>query len=289
MKRYCLFLSLFFCSLGLSAQNFEVGLTAGATNYLGDLSQNSQGIVLKTTRAYGGLFGRYNFNNLLALRLGGNFGQLRGSDEYATAEVTRSRNLSFKTNIIEIGLLAEVNLPGYDPYNYSQPLSPYLFGGIAFFHYNPKTEYQGDNVALQPLGTEGQGNEGREEAYNLWQLSIPMGVGVKYALTDQWTLGVELGARMALTDYLDDVSGTYYSYPDLLENNGEVAAALGNRTGEYLGTEPIVVPTGTQRGDNNKRDWYFMLGVTLSYNFVDNGLVGGRRKIRRSKKGCLTD
>ncbi|GJM32263.1 MAG: hypothetical protein DHS20C18_12640 [Saprospiraceae bacterium] len=289
MKRYCLFLSFFLATLGLSAQHFELGLTAGATNYLGDLSKNSKGIVLKSTRAYGGLFGRYNFNNLFALRLGANYGQLTGSDDNANDEALKSRNLSFKTNLLEIGLIGELNLPGFQPYNYDQPFSPYLFGGVAFFHYNPKTEYQGEKVALQPLGTEGQGADERPEVYKLWQLSIPMGVGVKYALTDIWTIGLELGARLAFTDYLDDVSGTYYTYPDLLEANGELAAALGNRTGEFQGSEPLIVPTGTQRGDNNSRDWYFMMGLTVSYNFIDNGLIGSRRKIRRSKKGCKTD
>ena len=88
------------------------------------------------------------------------------------------------------------------------------------------------------------------------------------------------------TDYLDDVSGNYVDFQTLLAGNGELAAALGNRTGEYLGTEPVLGETG-QRGDDKVADWYFLAGLSLSWNFLDNGLVGSRgRSTKRS--GCKT-
>ena len=114
-----------------------------------------------------------------------------------------------------------------------------------------------------------------------------MGLGVKYAVTDKLNIGIELGARMTFTDYLDDVSGTYLSYPELLAGNGPLAATLGNRSGELLGGEPVIVPTGTPRGDNRARDWFFNAGLSISYNFLDNGLVGSRNRTRK-KAGCRT-
>ena len=129
---------------------------------------------------------------------------------------------------------------------------------------------------------------GRQAKYNLSDFAIPFGIGVKYALTDKINLGLELGARWTMTDYLDDVSGTYVTYPDLLANNGELAAALGNRTGELMeNNEPVVVETGTQRGDLKDQDWYFILGLTVTYNFMDNGLMGSRGR-SRNKAGCKT-
>ncbi|MCC6726156.1 MAG: hypothetical protein IT258_16735 [Saprospiraceae bacterium] len=81
------------------------------------------------------------------------------------------------------------------------------------------------------------------------------------------------------------MSGNYVSYPELLAGNGQLAAALGNRTGELTGSEPVVVATGTQRGDSAKKDWYFIMGVTVSYNFLDNGLMGSRKRGGR-RAGC---
>jgi hypothetical protein len=126
---------------------------------------------------------------------------------------------------------------------------------------------------------------GFDEPYKTFAFAIPFGLGVKYALSDRINLGLELGARPTFTDFLDDVSGDYVTYTDLLAGNGQLAAALGNRTGELTGSEPVVVPTGTQRGDGAKKDWYFILGATVSYNFLDNGLMGSRRRGGR-RAGC---
>lgn len=283
-----LFLSLSVAAIG---QHFEAGILLGGANYLGDLSNNSGSFYLKETKPAVGALVKYNFNDFFALRLGLNYAWVAGRDaNVRNDDYVRQRNLSFRSNVLEFGLIGEVNIPGYQPYALSRPFSPYLFAGIAFFKFNPKTRYQGNWEELQPLGTEGQGMAQfpDKDPYKLASFSIPFGVGIKYALTDQLNLGLELGARPTFTDYLDDVSTTYVSYPELLAGNGALAAALGNRTGELTGDgEPVVVETGLQRGDETKRDWYFILGVTATYNFLDNGLMGGRRR-GRSKAGCKT-
>ena len=82
------------------------------------------------------------------------------------------------------------------------------------------------------------------------------------------------------------MSGDYVSYPELLAGNGDLAAALGNRTGELtIDGEPANVETGVQRGDGAKKDWYFILGLTVSYNFLDTGLMGSRKRGGR-RPGC---
>ena len=71
------------------------------------------------------------------------------------------RNLSFKSSIIEIGPIIEVN---FFPYKLGQADTelakfgtPYFFAGITYMRMNPKAEYEGEWIELQPLGTEGQG------------------------------------------------------------------------------------------------------------------------------------
>lgn len=285
-------LLLVFC-LGLvgilRAQYFEVGLLAGVSNYRGDLSANSSRIYLNESHFASDIFARYNFHSFGAVRLQLGYGKLTGTDANAKDESIQQRNLNFESGLYELALIGEFNFPGYDPYNLNQPFSPYLFGGFALFNFNPKTRYQGEWVALPPLGTEGQGLDGRFPPYKRTAFSIPLGIGIKYALKDKWNLGIEVGLRRTFTDYVDDVSTTYVNYDELLAARGEVAAALSNRTGEYFGTAPVGVPTGTQRGDNKPVDWYGIAGITISYNFLDNGLVGSRGRIRRGKSGCKTD
>lgn len=270
-----------------NAQYWEAGAFAGLSNYVGDLSANSQTIYMQNTGFSGAVFARYNINDLSAVRLALGYAGLSGTDALADSEAIRTRNLSFSSDVIELALTGELNLPGYQPYNLNQPLSPYLFAGISAFYHNPTANFGGENIRLRPLGTEGQGLQDRPAPYSSIAFAIPMGLGVKYAVTDRLNIGIEFGARMTFTDYLDDVSGTYLSYPELLAGNGPLAAALGNRSGELLGGEPVIVPTGTPRGDNRARDWFFNAGLSISYNFLDSGLVGSRNRIRK-KAGCRT-
>ena len=227
---------LCFLPFGLNAQYFEAGIMVGASNYLGDLSSNSSILYMQETGFAGGVFARYNFHYLGAIKLGVNFASVSGEDANSSDRSIQERNLSFSSSIFEASLTGEFNIPGYEPYNLNNPFSPYLFAGISLFRYNPKAEFQGTTYELQPLGTEGQGITGRPEAYSLYSFAIPMGIGFKYAISDLWNLGLEIGVRKTFTDYIDDVSSTYVSYPELLAANGETSAALGNRTGEFLGT-----------------------------------------------------
>ena len=260
---------------GLFAQSYEAGLMFGGSSYQGDISK-SEGITAGKIHPSLGLFFRYNANKFLSAKANFSYGKISAADSDSENEGRRQRNLSFQSNIIEFGITGELNLFGYQPGELQRRFSPYLFGGIAVFHFNPETNYNGQLVELQPLGTEGQGMEGFDEPYKLTQIAIPMGVGMKFALNERLNLGAEIGFRKTFTDYLDDVSGTYVAYSDLLQGNGELAAALGSRTGE-LGErpsdEPVVVETGAIRGNPGKDDWYTMAGLTLSYTFYPkNGL-----------------
>jgi opacity protein-like surface antigen len=287
MKNFLRILAIACFPFAVQAQHLEAGILLGGANYVGDLSNNSGNLYLKETKFAAGAFVRQNFNDLFAVKLGFNWARIPGQDaNVRNDDFVHDRNLSFRSTLLEFSLVGDWNILGYQPYALSRPFSPYIFAGIAGTKFNPKARYQGDWVELQPLGTEGQGMQGFDSPYKKFAFAIPFGIGVKYALTDRINLGLELGARPTFSDYLDDVSGNYVSYPELLAGNGQLAAALGNRTGELNDTgEPVIVETGVQRGDDAKKDWYFILGVTASYNFLDNGLMGGRKRGKR-RAGC---
>ena len=266
----------------ISAQHAEFGLMGGTSHYLGDLAPKANRLSVGGTHFMGGAFFKYNINNYVALRLGANYGKLSADDAKSNIETQQTRNLSFESRLIEGNLIAEFNILGYQPYNLVRPFSPYIFAGVSFFNFNPKAELAGDLIELQPLGTEGQGltDFPDRKFYNLTQFSIPVGVGVKYALTDLLNIGFEIGVRKTFTDYIDDVSRSYVDEVLLAENRGPETVALANRTGSTN-------PTGN-RGNAENDDWYIISGITISYNFIDNGLVGSRRRGKRSKNGCPT-
>ncbi len=282
MKKYFLFLLLSIPVL-INAQT-EVGLLAGFSAYQGELAPETSRASFSQTHAAFGPFVRVGVSAHLTLRAHFFYGKVSGDDANANSQARLARNLSFRSRIYETGIIGEFNILGYRAYNLERVFSPYLFAGAALTKINPEAYYDNQWVKLQPLGTEGQGLEGFGDKYKLWEIAIPMGVGVKYAINDKWNVGFEFGFRKTFTDYLDDISTVYVPYETLAAGNGELAAILSNRSGERPDAEPIIFEDGANRGNSSTNDWYIITGFTVSYNFSDNGLVGARRKTRR--KGC---
>ena len=250
--------------ISLSAQYFEAGIFAGVSNYQGDLTPN-----IMEASEYApafGAFGRYNFTGHFAVK--GHFykGLLKGSDHNAQLNKgNRARNLSFQTDIYEIGITAEYNLINYNIASKDHVTTPYIFAGISGVFFNPQAELNGQWYDLQPIGTEGQGLPGYDAPYSQFTIGIPAGLGVKFNINEKASIGLELGMRYTLTDYLDDVSTAYPDLKVLAENKGDFAAALSYRKLEF-NPDLVEDPTGTTRGDSNNNDLFFFGGVTLSVN-----------------------
>ncbi|MCB0689105.1 MAG: hypothetical protein KDC53_21350 [Saprospiraceae bacterium] len=262
--RYLVFAMLLLANTVVHAQYFEGGLLAGGSVYEGDLSPNGLFNKMNYVRPAFGIFGRQNFNENWAARLSFVYGHIAGAD----GDSRKDRNLNFNSNFGELSALIEYNYPGFDPTGFKK-FSPYVFAGIAYMYYNPKTVYQGRTIFLQPLGTEGQGLSGYDkDFYSLNIISIPFGGGLKYSLSSSITIAVEFGPRITFTDYLDDVSGTYASYRDLAQARGTLAANLADRAQEVTGLEPEE-RRGALRGNPKYNDWYFVGNFTISYHFYD--------------------
>ena len=152
----------------------------------------------------------------------------------------------------------------------------YAFAGIGAFYFNPKAFYANQWVPLQPLGTEGQGI-GPLNKYLRFNISLPLGIGFRYAINYQWRLGIEVDYRKTFTDYIDDVSTVYYSPDSLLKYRGPAAVYLANPGLGGLnggGIDPTL--PGYQRGDQTDFDAYLFGYFTVSYK-----LAPKRRKFRR--------
>lgn len=259
-------------SLQSKAQYFEAGLTAGATNYIGDLQADKP-----DTRSFGksgGAFVRWNYSPIFAVKGSALYASFTAADKYASGS-RRSRNLESITTIYEVAATGEVNLTKFDVLD-GHIASPYLFAGVAGFYFNPQVKASnGVLTDLQTLGTEGQFLEGGKP-YSRFALAIPAGIGFKMAATKRINLGFELGFRYTFTDYLDDVSDNYPNLEELAKQN-EIAAELSYRMPAYFG-QKLENPQGLPRGNKIKHDFYYYGGVTISYN------LGSKEKMEFNKE-----
>jgi hypothetical protein len=262
-------LSLFLVCQSLSAQYrygyFRVGTSVGSTHYLGDLDDD---FTFRFTKPGVGLSGSYRLNPFMTARLNFFQGWIRASDSVSNNVPRNRRNLSFRTPITEFSFHMVFDfLPSDRQYQYRPLMTPYVFGGIGIFSFNPQAQLGGRWYDLQPLGTEGQylpdPNEIYPDPYKLTQLTIPLGTGVRIAIAPRWDLEIETGFRKTFTDYIDDVSG---EYPDMesLRAQNPVAAILADRID--LAQFPAGgAATNGIRGDRTQQDWYVYTCVRLNF------------------------
>ena len=261
MKNTLLLLALgLFLSTNLLAQKgWEAGAWLGGSHYFGDLNTDNE---INALGAAGGAFARYNFNNRLALKFGGNVAKISGDDANSENTFEIQRNLNFESQIVDFATQFEFNILPYDHGSKKNFFSPYLFAGFNVFYYNPVTELDGEIFELRPLGTEGQFIA---EEYTTIDGGLVYGGGVKFSLNYIWSIEVEVSSRRLFTDYLDDVSTTYPEYDDLENLRGETAVLLSDRSGELI--DVPIGETGRQRGNSNNNDFYAMFGVSIVYYF----------------------
>ncbi len=265
MKKLFLPICIFLFANTVSAQKFHLNLFGGTSNYQGDLQDKR--FTFNQAHLAGGLGISYDLSDHFSIRSGLNFGKVSADDKYGR---NIHRNLNFTSAITEGNLGLEYYITPLADYS----LTPYLFAGIAVYHFNPYThDTTGNKVFLKPLSTEGEGFIAGRNNYNLTQLAIPFGAGVKLSLTDDINVGLELGIRKLFTNYLDDVSTTYVDESLLLANRGSEAVELAYRGNEIKSGSPLYPAAGAKRG-GSKADWYYFTGVTISFRLGDGNSLG---------------
>lgn len=242
------------------AQKWEIGGMVGGSNYQGDLARN---IVLKETRPAAGIFYKHNFNNYWSWRPSLMYGEIGGSDENFSEY--KYRNLNFRSDIWEFSNILEFNYLPFGAKVLTSEFSSYVFTGISLLHFDPEAEFNGNYIRLHPMRTEGQGGK---DHYRLWQLTIPIGGGVKYAINKNWVFGWELGFRKTFTDYLDDVSNVYPDPQDQVARYGQQSYDFSDRSKEVPGIAEPLAKGGDMRGDPNLKDWYIISAFSISYRIT---------------------
>jgi hypothetical protein len=250
MRKILIFLTflVFLAPFAFAQKSGDIGLLGGVTYYLGDLNP---GMPFRMSKPALGIMYRQNFNSRISLRVHGLRGSVAGDD--AVSEANPSRNLNFESKITEAGLQLEINFFEYNIGSRNHIISPYLFGGPTVFFFKPFGNLPAGRTELPPLTTEGQ-----DKQYNLYAFSGSFGLGVKYSVSKLIGVGAEWGMRKTTTDYIDDVSKTYYLN---LAGKDPASATLPE-----LASDPLLSHNaGMQRGNSRNTDWYSFAGVSVTF------------------------
>lgn len=295
---------------GKEKRYYSLGVSLNALNYYGDLAPNPGRLStdISFTRPAIALALSQRLGPRYSLSAGFMYGTLRGSDFSSADENDQDngkfryyRNLSFRNRIKELSVLATFDLyENQSTYIIRAKWTPYAFAGVSAFHHNPQAlapaagldsqplAEAGQWVNLRSLGTEGQYAELQStdanygiKPYNLIQVAIPIGVGVRFKVNEVVDFSAELAFRYLFTDYIDDVSRNYV---DLGVFDSELARALSYRSNELatsgIAREPITARNGVTyevingygheyptniRGRENNKDIFTVTTLRLSY------------------------
>lgn len=260
---------------------YEFDFGIGASNFLGDLGGANQigtnyfrDLEFSMTRMAAQIGMRYRISPTFAIHPHIYYGKVAGDDKLTEEFYRNYRNLNFKSNVWEASINFEAfllreqlghryKLRGVrGRKNFETGL--YLFAGIGGFYFNPKGQLGDTWYKLHPLHTEGQDLVETRKHYRKIQFTIPVGLGVKYQFDRKVGMTFEYGIRKTFTDYMDDVSKTYYDKTALEQNFGTLSAQLSDKSD---GAWPTTggVGAGQQRGDPRDKDSYMMAIISITY------------------------
>ena len=285
---------------GYSQYYIDYGVSAGASNYLGEFGGGEgkgRGFVadmeFSFTRWTIGGFYRYRLSPKIALKGSLNYIRLSGDDKKSDNPGRRGRNLNFKNDMFELLVNGEYYLFKVNDVGgtgrYRADFNLYLFGGVGAFYSSPKGQnVSGDWVSLRGLNSEGV-------SYSAINLTLPLGMGFYYTIDRKYRIGMEVGWRTTFTDYIDDASTVYANNPDGITNKSD-QTTLDEINSEVYPGEPGLLPTnydiGSKRGDPSQNDSYFTMTVNFSwairgrskfYKAKYSWIHGNKRRSRRSR------
>jgi len=195
----------------------ELGISLGGINYKGEIAPkyrfgNNQPAVM--------VFYRRDISSPVTLRASGLLGGVAATDNYFKLPLNQFRQARLRGTLIELAGGMEYNFMDYYDLRRRIRWTPYFFLNVAGYYVKTKTESSTVGNIIN-----------KEDSF--FSFSIPIGAGIKYALSKHWNLGLEIGARKIFTDSFDNLDKA--------------------------------TPTTLANPHNN--DWYFYNGISISYTF----------------------
>ena len=221
MRYFLIVIISVFATQFTTAQTYELGVFAGGSNFIGDVGSTKY--INPNQPVIGGIF-KWNRSSRHSFRFSLLYSKLEGNDRKSDDPRRKERGYAFENQILEASLGLEFTFFDFDLHSRKTNSTPYLYTGITVarhdnFQFSQAGEYQDANTSSLAYG-------------------IPMVVGYKAQLTDQFILAAEIGARYTFSDELDG------SVPDAEEAVDRLSF-----------------------GNVNNNDWYVFTGITLTYTF----------------------
>lgn len=261
-------------------KTLEVGPHVGVSYYMGDLNPTLP--FAQSQLQYGGVV-RYNYDNRWTLRFDYSRATVTADDE--VIKWRPERQLNFTSKINDFSLVVEFNFLEYYTGNPKRNMSTYIFGGVSVFQYTAYANAGGTLIDLSDFFTEGP-----EPANAKWYekmfgktssigVSIPFGMGVKFALSKHMAATVEWRMQKTFTDYLDDVATVYPDdkahvcvtvdgmYYDLTDPTATSSGIPVDDNGIPTESPEGLYKAGQQRGNAAFNDWFGMARVSLTWKF----------------------
>lgn len=210
MKESVLFLCLILSLTVVRAQSvWEGGVFAGYAGYSGDINPTLTPRFQDFTPSLG-LIARGNVSNRIGFRCGITYFKLKGDDDNYSGRETR--DFDFNTNLVELSVLGEWEPFGSNRYytdaagnvNMDKLISPYLYTGVGLMGGVLNTNFSNYSGASEDV----MAGIKKDRAYgnSLLGVSFPIGIGMKFDISEGFTFAIEGAIRATFSDYLDGIS-----------------------------------------------------------------------------------
>lgn len=283
---------------------FSVGLNVGISDLWGDIGTQSpidhytNGKYFKQVFFMGGIFARYSAHPSLGFRLNLDYGTLYATDEWNEKKAMKAkttdddayqrylRNQDAKVNVWETSLVAEF-FPlrlNSESRSASRRLQPYILAGVGLFHQHnyASVVHAGTKakkwVDVNDIPLEGEGltfvNEtpGFSRKVKQFQFAAPVGLGLRWDINNEVSVGVEYMYRITTTDRLDKVSSQYptdeYYDARLSPEDATLAKAIVDKT--WVIDPSFQRKPWATRGNKDVFDGYSTFSVMLIYRLNAN-------------------
>lgn len=194
MKKIILLIVFVCFPIVLLGQVYEIGVSLGGTNYVGDIGSTNY---IFPNKLAGNVFFKYNYNPRFAFKGTYSFLPIMGDDAKANTDFRKNRNLNFNNTINELALGLEFNFYDYDISTKEKSWTPYILVELAAFNYS------------FIIGKDAAGKEIFEKKTSI---AIPFGVGFKSKLFGNFAISIETKFRYTFEDDLDYVSENSLDY-----------------------------------------------------------------------------
>ncbi|MEJ6793187.1 MAG: DUF6089 family protein [Lacinutrix sp.] len=207
-----------------SAQINEFGIFVGGSNFIGDVGATDY--IAPKQLALGAIY-KWNRSERHSYRISLTFTDIEGNDRDSDDPSRQIRGYEFNNSILELSAGMEFTFFDFNLHNEGNVSTPYLYTGVSVAKH--------DNFYFNQDGTI------VDEKTTSYAYGIPMAIGYKAAISPDFIIALEIGARYTFSDELDG------SVPDAKE-----------------------AIEGRSFGNLNNNDWYTFTGITLTYTFGRN-------------------